>query len=119
MHFDGWKRNGLDHIVQRDARKAEAGRIDDRAVNIVDVRLKGIDQHAFVIRLLDDHLDAEFSGKGSNLFIDEFKCRQSVDVRLTAPKKIGVRAVQNEKSKPAGAIGRSFTSGHTMTCYRE
>src|SRR5437016_11708796 len=117
MQFDGWTRNCLDHIVERDARKTEAGRIDDRAVNIVDVRLKGIDQHAFVIRLLDDHLDAKFSGKGSNLVIDEFECRQSVDVRLTAPEKIGVRAVQNEKSKPAGTIGRSFTSGHMSTCY--
>ena len=42
VYFDGWKRNGLDDVVERHAREAEPGRIDDRAINIIDVRLKGI-----------------------------------------------------------------------------
>ena len=119
MHFNGRKRNGLDDVVERHTREAEPGWIDDRAINIIDVRLKGINQDAFVIGLLDDHLDAEFRSERSNLFIDEFKCRQPVNVRLTAPEQIRIRAVQNEKSKPARAIRRPFLSVHTMPCYRQ
>ena len=112
MHFDRGKRNGLDDIVERHTREAEAGRIDNRTINVVDVRLKSIDQDAFVIRLLDNQFNTEFRRDAPDVFIDEFKCFQAVNIRLTPPEKIGVWPVQNEEPEPARAIGRSIVSVH-------
>src|SRR5205809_303108 len=88
VYLNCWKRYGLDDVVKRHTRETEACRIDDCSVDIIYMRLKGVDQYALVIRLLDDYLDTELGRKGSNLFVDKFKCLQPVNIRLAAPKEI-------------------------------
>src|SRR5262249_8223318 len=104
MHFDSWKRNRLDDVVQCHAGEAVARWIDDGAINVVDVRLKCVHKDTFVIGLLNNHLDIEFRSNSADLLVDELQRFQTVNIRLTPAKQIRVRTMQNQKSKPAGTI---------------
>ncbi len=70
-----------------------------------------------MIRLLGDHLDAKFRRDAADRFVDELQSLQAVNVRFTAPEKIRVRTVQDEESKPPGAVQRLFISVHERPSY--
>src|SRR6478736_1351080 len=107
MHFDRWEGNRFDHVVKGDARKSVAGRIDDGPVDIIDVRLKCINQYAFVIGLLDDDFNAKFISHRMDFFINELERFRPVNFGFTAPKEVRIRAIQDEESKPSTAVAGS------------
>ena len=117
MNLDCWKRNRFDHVVKRDAREAVPCRVDDGAVDIIDVRLKCIDQDSLVVGLLDDDFNSKFTRYGQEFFIDEFERLFTVNLGLTPSKEIRVRPMQDEKSKPSAPVARlsiSVHSGHPI-----
>ena len=71
VHFNRREWNGLDDVMKRNAGEAVPRRIDDCAINVIDMGLKCVYQHALVIRLVDDDLDAEFGGHTPDSVIDE------------------------------------------------
>jgi hypothetical protein len=112
MHFYGWKWHGFDHIVKGNTGETEAGGIYDCAIDVVNMRLKGIDQHAFVIGLLGEHFDAKVGRELAYALIDELQSLCSVNIRLTPAEEIRVWSMQDEKPKPARPVGRWIFSVH-------
>jgi hypothetical protein len=71
MHFNCREWNGFDDVVKRNAGEAEPGWIDDCSVDIVDMMLKRVYQHALMIRLEDDDFDTKFGSYDPDSFINE------------------------------------------------
>ena len=75
----------------------EASRVEQRAVDGIDVLMKVIDQHAFVIRLMDQQFNVQLSRQQLQPLVDLSQRRGAVDVRFAATEQIEVRSVQDQE----------------------
>ena len=75
----------------------KARRVEQRTVNTIDVLMKVIDQHAFVIRLMDHQFNIELARQQLQPLVDLRQCSGAVDVRLAAAEQIEVRPVQDQE----------------------
>jgi len=101
MNFDRRKWDGFDDIVQSYAGETKSCRVDDCAVDVMNMRLKRVNQYTFVIRLQDRHFHTCLRSGFPDPFIDVRECLDTVDARLATSEKVGVRPVQHQETELA------------------
>src|SRR3989442_7750290 len=82
VNLDDRKRHRGDRVVEGNPVVGDSGGIDYGAVGLVDVRMKGVDQDALVVRLHDDQLGAELTRQGFELGVHVRERLLPVDIRL-------------------------------------
>ena len=77
---------------------SQTARIQQRAVDVVDVLLQLVDERTLVVRLEADDLGAKVTPECDDGLIDLGECRRTVDVGLASTEQVEVRPVKDEES---------------------
>ena len=95
MHFDDRMAERAAGVVQRDGGMRQRTGVEDEAAALRAALLDPVHEHAFVVRLLEDHAEAVGFGPGRGELADVGQARRPIDLRLALAKKVEVGPVQD------------------------
>src|SRR5215208_3410680 len=100
MDLHDGKRHGLDRIVETHTVLGQRRGVEEATLYRVDAFMQRVQQDAFVVGLHDLEIDAELTGQRAQALVDILQRQRAVDVRLTPPEKVEIRAVQDQDPEP-------------------
>ena len=104
-----------ERIAQRDRGVGQPAGVDDRGVEVALV--EAIDERALVVRLEEVDLEPELGRPARDLGVDVVERVVAVDLRLTRPDQVEVRALEDEDAGhaavPTGASSPAATRATT------
>ena len=94
MDLDERPADGEQRIAQRHRGVGQPARVDDRPFEVALVQ--AVDEHALVIRLEEDHLQAEVQCAARDVHMDLVERLRAIDLRLARAEQVQVRALEDE-----------------------
>jgi hypothetical protein len=95
VHLEDRATEDLHRVVHRNRREGVARRIDDQGVGVGARRLDQVDQHAFVVGLVERQLGAREPGERLATRLDRVERGGPVDMRLPHAEQVQVGAVED------------------------
>ena len=95
VDFDGRQANGLNGVPNGNAIGREAGRIDNQSIGPLPGILKGIDDVAFMVELLDPYLDLQVLSQLFNFMVDLGQRVAAVNLGVPHSHQVQIRSVND------------------------